>query len=101
MHEGGDASAQVKALTDRAGIEAPAAITADWLMAERARELMWEGHRRTDLIRYGKWISGYNWTFKGGTFLGKDLESHFNIFPIPSTELATNLDLEQNPGYAR
>ena len=101
MYEGGDASAQVKALTDRAGVEAPAAITADWLMAERARELMWEGHRRTDLIRYGKWISGYNWTFKGGTFLGKDLESHFNIFPIPSTELATNLDLEQNPGYAR
>ena len=101
MHAGGDASAQVKALTDRAGVDAPAAITADWLMAERARELMWEGHRRTDLIRYGKWISGYNWTFKGGVFGGKDLEDHYNIFPIPSTELATNLDLNQNPGYSK
>ena len=101
MHAGGDASAQVKALADRAGVAAPKAVDADWLMAERARELMWEGHRRTDLIRYGKWISGYNWTFKGGVFGGKDLEDHYNIFPIPSTELATNLDLNQNPGYSK
>ena len=68
MHAGGDASAQVAALAERAGVAAPAAIDADFLMAERARELMWEAHRRTDLIRYGKWISGYNWTFKGGNF---------------------------------
>jgi hypothetical protein len=101
MHEGGDASAQVAALAERAGVAAPKTINADFLMAERARELMWEAHRRTDLIRYGKWISGYNWTFKGGNFLGKDLDSNFNIFPIPTTELATNLDLNQNPGYSR
>ena len=101
MHAGGNASAQVKALTDRAGVSAPKTIDADFLMAERARELMWEGHRRTDLIRYGKWISGYNWTYKGGNFGGQDLPAHFNIFPVPSTELSTNPDLEQNPNYAR
>ena len=101
MHAGGDASAQIKALADRAGVAAPATIDADFLMAERARELMWEGHRRTDLIRFGKWRSGYNWTYKGGNFGGQDLPSHFNVFPVPSTELATNLDLQQNPGYAR
>jgi hypothetical protein len=101
MHAGGDAAAQVKALADRAGVAAPKTIDADWLMAERARELMWEGHRRTDLIRYGKWISGYNWTYKGGNFGGQDLPSHFTVFPVPSTELATNLELQQNPGYAR
>lgn len=101
MHAGGDASAQIKALADRAGVAAPAKIDEDFLMAERARELMWEGHRRTDLIRYNKWISGYNWTYKGGNFGGQDLPSHFNVFPVPSTELATNLDLQQNPGYAR
>lgn len=101
MHAGGDASAQIKALADRAGVAAPATIDADFLMAERARELMWEGHRRTDLIRFGKWLSGYNWTYKGGNFGGQDLPSHFNVFPVPSTELATNLDLQQNPGYAR
>ena len=101
MHAGGDASAQVKALADRAGVAAPAKIDADFLLAERSRELMWEAHRRTDLIRFGKWISGYNWTYKGGNFGGQDLPSHFNVFPVPSTELSTNLDLQQNPGYAR
>ena len=101
MHAGGDASAQVKALTDRAGVSAPSKIDEEWLLAERSRELMWEAHRRTDLIRYGKWISGYNWTYKGGNFGGQDLPAHFNIFPVPSTELSTNPDLEQNPNYAR
>ena len=103
MHAGGDASTQLAQLASRAGVAAvkQADVTNDWLMEERARELMWEGHRRTDLIRYKKWISGYNWTYKGGTFAGKDLPSHFNVFPIPSSELSTNLDLEQNTGYAR
>ena len=101
MHAGGSASSQLAALAERAGVEAPAEVSEEWLMAERARELMWEAHRRTDLIRYGKWISGYNWTYKGGNFGGQDIPSHFNIFPVPSTELATNLDLEQNPGYAK
>ena len=101
MHAGGSASSQLAALAERAGVEAPAEVSEEWLMAERARELMWEAHRRTDLIRYGKWISGYNWTYKGGNFGGQDLPSHFTIFPVPSTELATNLDLQQNPGYAR
>ena len=101
MHVGGDASVQIGALAKRAGVSAPATIDEDFLLAERARELMWEGHRRTDLIRFGKWISGYNWAFKGGDFAGKDLPEHFSIFPVPSTELATNLDLKQNPGYAK
>ncbi len=99
MHAGGDASAQMRALADRAGVKAPATIDEEFLMAERARELMWEAHRRTDLIRYGKWISGYNWTFTGGNFAGHDLPAHFDVFPVPSTELATNTELNQNPGY--
>lgn len=103
MHAGGDASAKLAELAVRTGVPAvkQADVTVEWLMAERARELMWEGHRRTDLIRYDKWISGYNWTYKGGNFTGQDLPGHFNIFPVPSTELATNLELDQNPGYAR
>jgi hypothetical protein len=76
----------------------PATLDNEFFFAERARELMWEAHRRTDLIRYGKWTSGYDWPFKNG---GKDLPDYFNVFPVPATELATNLDLQQNPGYAR
>ena len=56
----GDASPAlpyVRQLSDRAGVSAPREITKDWLVAERARELLWEGHRRTDLIRWGLFTS--------------------------------------------
>ncbi len=100
MHEGGNAQEQLTALASRVDATVPSEITEEWLMAERARELMWEGHRRTDLIRYNKWTSGYNWTYKGGDFEGIDLPAHFNIFPMPYIELTANQDLIQNPGYA-
>ena len=88
-------------LSLRAGVPAPAEITDDFLMAERARELMWEGHRRTDLIRYGIFCSSeYLWPYKGGDdFAGSDFPEYMNIFPLPPTELAVNKTLKQNPGY--
>lgn len=102
MHVGGDASAQIKALADRAKVSTPETVDQDFLIAERARELMWEGHRRTDLVRYGKFVSKeFPWPYKGGSLQGNvALGEHMNIFPIPSSELASNLDLVQNPGYA-
>ena len=93
--------ASLNAVRERAGLDKVTYFTAQDVLDERSRESSWEGHRRTDLIRYGKWISGYNWTYKGGNFGGQDLPSHFAVFPVPSTELATNLELQQNPGYAR
>lgn len=88
-------------LSARAGAEAPEAVTTDFLVAERARELMWEAHRRTDLIRYGLYDSGeYLWPYKGGdSFAGQPFPSYKRIFPIPPTELAANDNLRQNPGY--
>ena len=85
----------------RAGVDelSLADITLDNILDERARELYWEGHRRTDLIRFGKYLSGYNWPFKGGILAGKDLNSKYLIFPIPSTELSSNPKLTQNDGY--
>lgn len=56
---------KVQELAARAGVTAPTSITQEWLIEERARELMWEGHRRTDLIRYGKFTSSsFLWTYK-------------------------------------
>ena len=69
-------------------------------MAERARELMWEGHRRTDLVRYGLYTGdAYLWTYKGGSPQGQAFADHMYIFPIPASEMASNPMLVQNEGY--
>lgn len=91
---------KVQELAARAGVTAPTSITQEWLIEERARELMWEGHRRTDLIRYGKFTSSsFLWTYKGGSFSGQGFDDHMKIFAIPASELASNPELHQNPGY--
>ena len=88
-------------LSARAGTVPPEEVTTDFLIAERARELMWEGHRRTDLIRYGIYhTDAYLWPYKGGEeFAGQAFPQYKCLFPLPPTELAANPRLTQNPGY--
>ena len=75
-------------------------VSLDDVLAERGRELYWEGYRRTDLIRFGKYTgSAYLWQWKGGIKDGTGISSNFNIFPLPSTDLIANTNLVQNPGY--
>ena len=75
-------------------------INLDFILNERARELYWEGHRRTDLIRFGKFSDGnYIWPWKGGVKEGVSTSSHLNLFPIPATDLNANPNLKQNTGY--
>lgn len=75
-------------------------LTLNFILDERGRELHWEGHRRTDLIRFGKFTGGaYLWPFKGGAVGGSPTQSYRNLFPIPATALASNQKLQQNPGY--
>lgn len=77
-----------------------AELTLDFMLAERSRELYWEGHRRTDLIRFGKFTNGgYVWPFKGGIAAGQDVASFRNLYPIPVSDLTANPKLKQNPGY--
>ena len=97
----GPAMPYIARLSERAGVEPPSEITSDFLVAERARELMWEAHRRTDLIRFGLYDSGeFLWPYKGGdSFAGQAFPSYMRIFPLPPTELAANDKLIQNPGY--
>lgn len=77
----------------RARSNAPAltSIDLDKLLAERGRELYWEGHRRSDLIRFGKF---------GGAWHEKPASgSERLLFPIPAAQVALNPNLQQNPGY--
>jgi len=75
-------------------------ITLDDILDERARELSWEGKRRTDLIRFDKFTtSAYLWPWKGGVQDGRAVESFRNLYPIPAPEINANPKLKQNNGY--
>ena len=97
----GEALPYMQALATRAGVAPPSEITPDFLLAERARELLWEAHRRTDLIRFGLFhTDDLLWPYKGGdSYAGAAFPAYRCIFPLPPTELATNKALVQNPGY--
>jgi hypothetical protein len=70
-------------------------IDLDGLFRERGFELYWEMHRRTDMVRFGKYEGV--WTEKN------DADKNKRVFPIPQTAIdgASNLPgyLKQNPGY--
>lgn len=97
------AATYVNTLRTRAGGSATIVagdINLDFVLDERGRELYWEGHRRQDLIRFGKYTgSSYNWQWKGGVQAGTSIDDKFKIFPIPATAIGSNPTLQQNPGY--
>lgn len=74
-------------------------LTLDFILAERGRELYWEGKRRTDLIRFQQFSQNGTWAFKGGVPQGTTTEAYRNLFPIPASDLGVNTNLTQNPGY--
>jgi len=106
--EGGDratALGYINQLRSRAygnasGNIADSDLTLDFILDERARELYWEGLRRTDLIRYGKFTGGaYLWSFKGGAASGVAVPDYRNLYPIPQDARTANDNLTQNTGY--
>jgi starch-binding outer membrane protein, SusD/RagB family len=75
-------------------------LTLQFILDERGREFLWEGFRRTDLIRYGLFTSAsYVWPFKGGVPAGSGVADYRNLMPIPEADRAANPNLTQNPGY--
>jgi len=75
-------------------------LTLQFIIDERARELNLEGHRRSDLIRFGMFTgSTYVWPWKGGAVNGTSIPDSFKLFPIPSSALQANPNLTQNLGY--
>lgn len=96
------AATYVNTLRTRAGSSSvvSSAITLDFVLDERARELYWEGHRRQDLIRFGKYTgSSYVWQWKGNAQAGTGIDDKFKLFPIPSQAIGSNPTLQQNSGY--
>ncbi len=87
----GDALTIVNNLRSVRGATQLGSLTADDLLKERGREFYWEGNRRTDLIRFGKFLNAWQEKSASG--------AERLLFPIPAAALAVNPNLEQNPGY--
>lgn len=86
----------VNKLRSRAGAQLATSVDLQGLLDERARELSWEGWRRNDLIRFGQFETEYPLPNDVLT-MNKDVTRR--LYPVPSTELKTNANLVQNPGY--
>lgn len=70
------------------------------VLDERGRELGFEGVRRQDLIRFGRFTgASYLWPWKGGAKDGVSIPDTYKVFPIPTTALQANKNLTQNSGY--
>ena len=93
-----DALKYVNYIRTRAGLEGYTSLNLVELQNERTRELYTECIRRTDLIRYGKWISGYNWNWKNKVASGADYAPAFVVYPLPTTVVTRN-GYVQNPGW--
>lgn len=75
-------------------------LTLQFVLDERARELNFEGVRRTDLIRFGRFTGAtYLWPWKGNVMNGTSIPDTYKLFPIPQQALESNPNLTQNPGY--
>jgi hypothetical protein len=78
-------------------------LTLRFILDERARELLWETTRRTDLVRYGLLTTAdYLWPWKGGVKEGTATNPRYNIYPIPSSDIGANpnlADLNKKNGY--
>jgi len=67
-------------------------VNLDFIYEERCREMSWEYSHRIDMIRFGH--------FEDPWGLGKsNTDTYRRIFPIPTSAIATNPKLAQNPGY--
>lgn len=101
---GGSVSAEAVSYLNELRSRAHASIKTSWTLDdicdEWSREFFFEGRRRVDLIRFGKFGgSNYAWRWKGGVYEGASFPATRNIFAIPTSDLTANENLVQNPGY--
>jgi len=90
----GDAAgalAIVNSIRAKRGVTALPSLDETAMLDERGREMYWEGWRRQDLIRFGKFLQP--WQEKAQS------DPKSLLFPIPNNQLAVNPNLKQNPGY--
>ena len=101
LGDGASAKTAIDALRKRANANSQPAYELNDVCDEWAREFAFEGRRRMDLIRFGKFggNSDYVWEWKGGVKEGTNFSATKNIYGIPTKDIVANDNLKQNPGY--
>ena len=76
----------------------PSEVSMDFILDERARELIAEEARRVTLVRTGALVDRVK---KYNPFSASVIQPRNELLPIPYSEINLNKDakLEQNPGY--
>ena len=85
IRQGQNGDDYINAIRNRAGLDDISNADLDMLLAERAKEMFFEGHRRQDLIRFGKFNN--QWWEKPASAPSR------NTFPIPQWVLESNPNL--------
>jgi starch-binding outer membrane protein, SusD/RagB family len=82
------------------GVDPYVNMTAATFLAERGREMFFEGLRRQDMIRFGTYNSAFRFHDADPVdALGPHGINHLNVLPLPDAQLNANQALKQNPGY--
>ncbi len=85
VRQGKNGDAYINPIRQRASVPAFSNATLDQILAERGRELFWEGHRRQDLIRFGRFNQAW-WEKPVST-------PDRNVFPVPLWAIEANPNL--------
>ena len=94
VRNGGDGSKELNAIRDRVGMPHVEANLNN-ILKERLLELVWEGWRRQDLIRFGKYTKAYDQRIP----VDGEETGFTTVFPIPQKCLDLNKKYRQNKGY--
>ena len=94
VRNGGSGDEEMNAVRSRVGMPSLSA-TLDNILNERLLELVWEGWRRQDMIRFGTYCNQYDIH----TPSEADKKGYTTVFPIPEKVRELNPNLKQNPGY--
>lgn len=94
VRNGESGQSDLDAVRRRVGMPSRPA-TLDNILRERLLELMWEGSRRRDLIRYGRFHKAYDLRQP----IESESDAHTTVFPIPQKAIDLNNKLSQNKGY--
>jgi len=94
----GGATETINIIRRRSNASEVSAVDIDFLLDERGRELVLEGHRRNTLVRLGKWLERVQAHDHNG---GLNATERDALFPIPQVVIDANLTsvMPNNPGY--